>query len=63
MQLLILPLLLLPKDHIHAAVTSSTHERKSKTHIIYKNGAYALKHNTFTDDIPVVVLLADSRPS
>jgi len=45
------------KENIHSAVTSSTHERKSKTHIIYKNGAYALRHNTFLDDIPVVVLL------
>jgi len=45
------------KDNIHAAVTSSTHERKSKTHLISKNGKFALRHNTMTDDIPIVVLL------
>ena len=45
------------KDNIHAAVTSSTHERKSKTHLICKNGKFALRHNTMTDDIPIVVLL------
>ena len=31
------------KDKIHASVTSSTHERKSKTHIVEKNGAAALE--------------------
>ena len=45
------------KGQIHSAVTSSTHERKSKTHIVFKNGCFALRHNTFTDDIPIVVLL------
>lgn len=45
------------KDNIHAAVTSSTHERKSKTHLISKNGKFALRHNTMTDDIPIVILL------
>ena len=43
------------KDNIHSAVTSSTHERKSKTHIICKGGRFALKHNTMSDDLPVVV--------
>jgi DNA-directed RNA polymerase III subunit RPC2 len=41
------------KGNIHSAVTSSTHERKSKTHIVCKHGLFAVKHNTFTDDIPV----------
>ena len=45
------------KGNITSAVTSSTHERKSKTHIICKNGLFAVRHNTFGDDIPVVVLL------
>lgn len=38
-------------------VTSSTHERKSKTHIICKNGRFALRHNTISDDVPVVIAL------
>ena len=33
------------------------HERKSKTHIISKNGRFALRHNTMSDDVPIVVLL------
>ena len=45
------------KDNIHSAVTSSTHERKSKTHIICKAGRFALRHNTMSDDVPVVVAL------
>ena len=45
------------KENIHAAVTSSTHERKSKTHIISKGGRFALRHNTMSDDVPVVVAL------
>ena len=45
------------KDNIHSAVTSSTHERKSKTHIICKGGKFALRHNTMSDDVPVVVAL------
>lgn len=31
-----------------ASVTSSTHERKSKTNVGYKNGKIYLKHNAFT---------------
>lgn len=45
------------KDNIHSAVTSSTHERKSKTHIICKAGKFALRHNTMSDDVPVVIAL------
>ena len=45
------------KGNIHSSVTSSTHERKSKTHIISKNGKFALRHNTMSDDVPIVVVL------
>ena len=45
------------KGNIHSAVTSSTHERKSKTHIVCKGGRFALRHNTMNDDLPVVVAL------
>lgn len=30
-----------------ASVTSSTHERKSKTNIALRNGKFVLKHNAF----------------
>jgi DNA-directed RNA polymerase III subunit RPC2 len=37
------------KEQITASVTSSTHERKSKTNII--------RHNSFVDDVPIVAVL------
>lgn len=43
------------KENIVAQVTSSTYERKSRTTIATKNGKFYLKHNTFADDIPVVI--------
>lgn len=42
---------------IQASVTSSTHERKSKTYILTKNGRIWLKHNSFAEDIPIVIAL------
>lgn len=44
------------KGVISCQVTSSTHERKSRTNIIEKNGKFYVKHNSFVDDIPVVVM-------
>ena len=44
------------KGNIGCSVTSSTHERKSRTNLIVKGGKYYLKHNSFTDNIPVVVV-------
>ncbi len=40
-----------------ANVTSSNYERKSKTTVIYKNGELLLKHNTFGEDLPIMVVL------
>ncbi|CAM9294718.1 unnamed protein product [Chrysoparadoxa australica] len=45
------------KKHVSAAITSSTHERKSRCSIYVKNSRCYLKHNTLGDDIPVVVAL------
>jgi DNA-directed RNA polymerase beta subunit len=45
------------KGNVHSAVTSSTHERKSKTHLVCKHGRFAVQHNTMSDDVPIVVLL------
>lgn len=44
------------KGGIQCQVTSSTHEKKSRTNLIVKNGKYYLKHNTLQDDIPVAVI-------
>lgn len=40
-----------------ASVTSSTHERKSKTTVVFKHGKIYVKLNTFTEDVPVVCVL------
>ncbi|KAL2915844.1 DNA-directed RNA polymerase III complex subunit Rpc2 [Polyrhizophydium stewartii] len=43
---------------ICANVTSSTHEKKSKTTIVYgKTGKVVLKHNSLTTDLPVTVIM------
>lgn len=47
-----------PKTSIvNASITSSTHERKSKTDIYIKKNRILLKHNSLSDDIPVVIIL------
>ena len=43
------------KKNLCAQVTSSTYEKKSRTTITYKNEKFFLKHNTFSEDIPVVI--------
>ena len=45
------------KGGVLASVTSSTHERKSKTGVVCKHGRYFLKHNAFTEDVNVVLVL------
>ncbi|KAI9686121.1 MAG: DNA-directed RNA polymerase III core subunit ret1 [Bogoriella megaspora] len=45
------------KGIIQASVTSSTHERKSKTYVLLKKGRLYLHHNTFNEDIPIVIVL------
>ncbi|PSN44875.1 DNA-directed RNA polymerase III subunit RPC2 [Blattella germanica] len=44
------------KGGIQCQVTSSTHEKKSRTNLIMKNGKYYLKHNSLQDDIPVAII-------
>ena len=46
-----------PKGDVCASITSSTHERKSRTNIFIKNGKIYMKHNSLSDDIPIVVVL------
>ena len=44
-------------DSPTASVTSSTHERKSKTNCIIKHHKFYLKHNAFGEDLNVIVVL------
>jgi len=39
-----------------ATVTSSTAERKSRTAVVYRGERLFLRHNTLTEDIPIVVI-------
>ncbi|KAI9800410.1 MAG: DNA-directed RNA polymerase III core subunit ret1 [Piccolia ochrophora] len=45
------------KGIVQASVTSSTHERKSKSYVLLKKDRIYLKHNVLTEDIPIVVIL------
>ena len=45
------------KGSICASVTSSTHERKSRTTVVIKANRFYLRHNTLSDDIPIVIVL------
>ena len=44
------------KGHIGCSVTSSTHERKSRTNLVMKGTRYLLKHNSLTEEVPVVII-------
>ncbi|OWR44164.1 DNA-directed RNA polymerase [Danaus plexippus plexippus] len=44
------------KGAIQCQVTSSTHEKKTRTIVIVKNGKYVLRHNALSDDIPICVV-------
>lgn len=44
------------KGMVMASVTSSTNERKSRTSIIIKQGRFFLRHNTLSDDCPLVMV-------
>lgn len=37
-------------------VTSSTHEKKSRTIVLSRGGKYFLRHNSMTDDIPIAII-------
>ncbi|KAK6640736.1 DNA-directed RNA polymerase III subunit RPC2 [Polyplax serrata] len=44
------------KGSLCAHVMSSTHEKKSKTNVIVKKDKFYLRHNAFSDDIPLAVV-------
>jgi DNA-directed RNA polymerase III subunit RPC2 len=46
-----------PGGVVQASVTSSTHERKSKTYVVTKKGRIVLRHNSILEDIPVAIAL------
>lgn len=41
---------------ITCQVTSSTHEKKVRTNVLVKKNIYYLKHNSFTENIPVSII-------
>jgi DNA-directed RNA polymerase III subunit RPC2 len=43
------------KKNLVGQVTSSTHEKKSRTGVVYKKDSLYLRHNTFQDDIPISI--------
>lgn len=45
------------KGQVGASVTSSTHERKSRSNIVQRKGRLYIRHNILAIDLPVVVML------
>ena len=45
------------QGNVTASVTSSTHERKSKTTVVVKQGKFFLRHNAFVEDINVCIAM------
>lgn len=45
------------KEIISASVTSSTHERKSKSYVVLKKDLLFMRHNILNEDIPICILL------
>merc|ERR1739842_5206 len=44
------------KGNVACSVTSSTHERKSKTNVITKGGRFYLKHNSTSEDLAICIV-------
>ncbi|OXB69303.1 hypothetical protein ASZ78_015703 [Callipepla squamata] len=44
------------KGTVGASVTSSTHEKKSRTNMVVKQGRFYLRHNTLSEDIPIAII-------
>ncbi|KAF3000817.1 DNA-directed RNA polymerase III core subunit ret1 [Curvularia kusanoi] len=45
------------KGIMQASVTSSTHERRTKTYVIQKKGLMFMRHNTLSEEVPIVFAL------
>lgn len=44
------------KGDCMAAVTSTSAERKSRTNVVHRRGRFYLRHNSFTEDIPLATV-------
>ena len=44
-------------DNVSATITSSTHDRKSRCSIFFKNERIYLKSSSLGDDVPIVIVL------
>ena len=44
------------KGNVCAQVTSSTHDTKTRTGLIFKNNKIYVKHNSFSDEIPICII-------
>ena len=44
------------KNSITCSVTSSTHERKSKTNVVARGNKFFLSHNCLTEEVPIVII-------
>ncbi len=44
------------KGNIGCSVTSSTHERKSRTNLVVKGKGYYMKHNSLTEDVAIIII-------
>ncbi|KAF2454445.1 putative DNA-directed RNA polymerase III subunit RPC2 [Lineolata rhizophorae] len=44
------------KGMVQASVTSSTHEKKSKTYVQHRKGLLFLKHNILSEDVPIAIV-------
>ena len=44
------------REMVQASVTSSTHERKSKSYVVLKRDRMVLAHNVLTEDLPIAVV-------
>lgn len=40
----------------HSVPFSSTHEKKSRTNMIVKQGRFYLRHNTLSEDAPIAII-------
>jgi len=45
------------QGQVVASVTSSTHERKSKTTVVVKQGKFYVRHNAFVEDVNIAVVM------
>ena len=45
------------KNNVSAAITSATHDRKSRCNIFFRQSKVYLKHNSLGEEVPIVIVL------